>query len=489
MDTVVFLGPSLRLTEAAKILPDAWYAAPCKCGDILRTLRIKPARVLLIDGYFSSTAAPWHKEFLVALEHGVEIYGASSMGAIRAAELQSFGMIGIGRIYTDYASGRLEGDDEVAVAHLDESKGYSALSDALCTIRYTMDSAVTNQLIDQVTAETIVEHARTAFYPSRTFHSAISIVERETKRSFAHLRRWLAEGNVVDQKRSDAKEALEIIRKAPRSVPLSVRTSTTIYIRKLGRWASSTPFERAYHWLPPRERELASAALRSPHLISVMSRLSEHVIVASDVVAETGLRDHAEGAADGEGGELARELTFGWESSQLLGPVGRWLVAQANAIRATRRMHGCLTDILAIKSSLSMSGISTTGTASPMPENDGAMVAKALAIHALIIICLSVHSRRQGLYLRNEWTQGFVCNFWRSVGVASAEDANAFLLRNGWDEVLFNTMMFDLATSCYLIGDQEIHKMSTCDPRYDSPVLCELWNRIFLAIRQQSTRD
>src|SRR5688572_32760283 len=48
---------------------------------------------------------------------GVRVFGAASMGALRAAELQPFGMIGVGQVFQAYRRGHLTDDDEVAVAH------------------------------------------------------------------------------------------------------------------------------------------------------------------------------------------------------------------------------------------------------------------------------------------------------------------------------------------------------------------------------------
>ena len=80
-------------------------------------------------------AAVWHKEILLALERGIEVWGAASMGALRAAELAPFGMRGVGAIYRAFARGALVADDEVAVAHLPAAQGYRAVSDALVNLR------------------------------------------------------------------------------------------------------------------------------------------------------------------------------------------------------------------------------------------------------------------------------------------------------------------------------------------------------------------
>ena len=53
--------------------------------------------------------------------------GASSMGALRAAELSQFGMVGIGEVYQAFKLGRLEDDDEVAIVHGPEGSRLPAI--------------------------------------------------------------------------------------------------------------------------------------------------------------------------------------------------------------------------------------------------------------------------------------------------------------------------------------------------------------------------
>ena len=54
------------------------------------------------------------KKIMHLIDSGVTVIGAASMGALRAAELDAYGMLGVGRIYQMYASGEICGDDEVA---------------------------------------------------------------------------------------------------------------------------------------------------------------------------------------------------------------------------------------------------------------------------------------------------------------------------------------------------------------------------------------
>ena len=92
-----------------------------------------------MDGVFERVPAVWHKEILFALSEGIHVYGAASMGALRAAELDRFGMRGVGEVYRAYADGVLEDDDEVAVAHAGAEDGFRPISDSMVDIRATLE--------------------------------------------------------------------------------------------------------------------------------------------------------------------------------------------------------------------------------------------------------------------------------------------------------------------------------------------------------------
>lgn len=170
MTTLVYVGPTLSADEVRARLPAATVLPPAAVGDILRATRQRGVkRIAIIDGYFERMAAVWHKEILVALERGIAVYGAASMGALRAAELAPWGMIGIGSIYRDYARGTLVADDEVAVAHLPAEYGYRAVSDALVNIRFGLAAAVKAKVIAPPVLPRLVELAQVRFYRERTW--------------------------------------------------------------------------------------------------------------------------------------------------------------------------------------------------------------------------------------------------------------------------------------------------------------------------------
>ena len=138
-DTIpVFAGPSLAGWVAA---PPFSRHAPAAAGDMLRLLDGPPCTVVLIDGVFDSQRSVWHKEILLLMARGFRVVGAASMGALRAAELAPFGMIGHGAIFRAYASDRITADDEVAVSHAPPAVGGAALSVAQVDVRAAIVAA------------------------------------------------------------------------------------------------------------------------------------------------------------------------------------------------------------------------------------------------------------------------------------------------------------------------------------------------------------
>ena len=126
---------------------DADYLPPAGRGDVLRAALRRPRVIAVVDGVFDRAPAVWHKEILFALSEGIHVYGAASMGALRAAELDRFGMRGIGEVYRAYADGSLEDDDEVAVAHGDARDGFRPVSDAMVDVRATLEAAVAEGIV------------------------------------------------------------------------------------------------------------------------------------------------------------------------------------------------------------------------------------------------------------------------------------------------------------------------------------------------------
>ncbi len=261
----VFLGPSLPLTKAQEILPEAFYLPPVKCGDILRVMRLKPEVILIIDGVFEKTAAVWHKEILYALEQGIKVFGASSMGALRAAELERYGMRGVGKVFYDYASGKLTDDDEVAILHGTEATGYQVITDPMVNIRATLESALAQSIVNQETVDTLIYLTKQTFYQRRTLKEiCLSNIDKFKEEEIKRLITWLAQGGYIDQKALDAAELLELIRNSNTAVVPSQNKphlERTIYFRTLQRSMQCQPFIVYKDWLPIQEKVALIARL------------------------------------------------------------------------------------------------------------------------------------------------------------------------------------------------------------------------------------
>jgi hypothetical protein len=206
---IVFLGPSLEREAAEKILP-AEYRPPAKRGDLLRAAEEGATIIGLIDGVFHQESAVAHREILAAVKKGVRVVGASSMGALRAAEMDTLGMTGVGEVYRMYKSGELISDDEVALV-FDPETGFS-LSEPLVNIRFTLKRAEAEGIITGQEHAILLAAARSVFYPQRTYPKIVSAagdsLAMEKRDRFLV---WVKD-HAVDRKRLDAIEALEYIR-------------------------------------------------------------------------------------------------------------------------------------------------------------------------------------------------------------------------------------------------------------------------------------
>ena len=211
MKPVVYTGTSISQNDAQKIL-DADYRPPVRRHDIRRLLKSSPEIIGIIDGVFFDSAAVAHREIIEALKSGIIVVGGGSMGALRASELESYGMIGVGKVFEMYRNGIIEADDEVAVTFDVESN--EALSIPLVNMRMTIEAAKDARLLNSGQAAAIIEIARRLFYPDRNYQNILSesvktgiITDIEKNKLIDFIKI-----NEVDIKRQDAVLVLEKIK-------------------------------------------------------------------------------------------------------------------------------------------------------------------------------------------------------------------------------------------------------------------------------------
>lgn len=218
---ILFSGPSLGNVKkpedmAIDIRP------PCRQGDVYLATLSRPRAIGIVDGYFEGEPSVWHKEILYALSTGIHVLGASSMGALRAAELDSFGMVGIGKIYQAYRDEEIEDDDEVALLHGPVELDSPPLSVPMVNVRATLESAATSGVLSTETAIQLTSYAKDIYYKQRTWDSILEVLRNtdvET-RTIETLKEWLPTGE-IDQKALDAMELLGELTSGSFSTPFN----------------------------------------------------------------------------------------------------------------------------------------------------------------------------------------------------------------------------------------------------------------------------
>lgn len=209
MTAYCFCGPTITSEQVAAIAPGFSCLPPVAHGDLLRLPLQDGDVVLIIDGFYFQAYPVRHKEILDAMARGATVIGASSMGALRAAELGPYGMIGSGLIYQMYVSGTLTADDEVAVVHGESGAGYPALTEALVNIRATLRRARRKGVLDARSEAIILEAASKLAFHERNYPHILAIAE---KHGLDQKTRALFEERLgslrVDLKRRDAVAAV-----------------------------------------------------------------------------------------------------------------------------------------------------------------------------------------------------------------------------------------------------------------------------------------
>jgi hypothetical protein len=204
-DIVVFLGPSLERETAEAEIP-VCILPPAKRGDVTGAVGSGARIITLIDGVFFQDNAVGHREILDALAQGVRVIGSSSMGALRAAELDVLGMEGVGTVYALFRDGVLVSDDEVALV-FDPATG-KALSEPLVNIRCTLKKAVNEKVISPETASVVLDTAAALYFPDRSWEQILETAGARLPAPVIHDLSTFIRTSAVDQKRDDALAAL-----------------------------------------------------------------------------------------------------------------------------------------------------------------------------------------------------------------------------------------------------------------------------------------
>ena len=205
---IIYAGLSIPFDEAKEILDssddiEVTYKRPIQRGDLGQALKEHPDIIAIIDGVFHQNSAVGHKEILNVMKSGIKVFGASSMGALRASELDSLGMVGVGYVYSQYATGEVDSDDDVAV--MLHSESLEALSEPLINMKYVFTNAVSEGILSEDEKDKLLSIAKNTFYPKRNYAKTLqeSSLNDSTKDKLIDFIR-----TSPDIKKEDAKELL-----------------------------------------------------------------------------------------------------------------------------------------------------------------------------------------------------------------------------------------------------------------------------------------
>jgi TfuA protein len=204
-DVVMFVGPSLP----ARLRPQMVECRPpVRRGDLPRLVDrgAVPKRVAIVDGEFHQHLAVSPREILTLLSLGTIVYGSSSMGALRASELWTYGMVGVGRIFQMYRDGEIAADDEVALLYDPESE--LAVSEPLANIRCAVRKLVDDGSLSTRCGDTLITVAAALPYPERRYRTIARIASDTLN---VELESIVPQLRAHDQKRLDALELCTLI--------------------------------------------------------------------------------------------------------------------------------------------------------------------------------------------------------------------------------------------------------------------------------------
>ena len=213
---IAFAGPSLPQSPDLTwkpLLEEVQIRPPAQDGDITAALDEEPQVLVLLDGYYFDgcdhlVPAVKPQELLSALDAGVQIIGAASMGAIYATELNQYGIVGVGQVFEWFRDGILQGNDELIILHLPQEFGYQGITVAVVEVRYALQQLVGDRVLSSTDAQLLIEAIKAQPFTERSLDVILQLACSLLDKTTSELLRLALASNSV--KRSDAKLALQL---------------------------------------------------------------------------------------------------------------------------------------------------------------------------------------------------------------------------------------------------------------------------------------
>jgi hypothetical protein len=170
LDCFLFAGPTLfGMRGAARVLSDdIVLLPPARRGDIAALVSAHvPSSIVIADGLFERCLSVGHAEIRGAVERGWEVWGVSSLGAVRAYEMRACGVRGFGAVYGMFFRCADFQDDEVALRHGAEPP-FKAFSEPLIHLRVALEHLVSVRLLDERVQQDVISRLKSLWYGART---------------------------------------------------------------------------------------------------------------------------------------------------------------------------------------------------------------------------------------------------------------------------------------------------------------------------------
>ncbi len=165
MKALIFAGPSISdSSELGDKYKNFIFLPPAGHSDLISNVEFyKPDIVGLIDDYAGNWESVWHNELVYILEMGIKVFGAAGVGAIRAYELEKYGIKGVGKVFEHYKLCKTISDSDV-ICLFNQNNNFLRLTEPMVNINFTLDSL---QLTDELKSK-ITSLIREIYWKQRT---------------------------------------------------------------------------------------------------------------------------------------------------------------------------------------------------------------------------------------------------------------------------------------------------------------------------------
>jgi len=157
------LPPEVFAQAGVRLLP------PVRRGDVPRHAAAseRPGVMIVCDGVFQVAPAVSHQELCEVMDAGCQVWGVSSLGAIRAHELRAEGMHGFGEVFEMFARFEDFTDDEMCLLHCPEPP-YFPLTEPLVNLRHALDRQGEALGLAPSAAQAVIEVLSALWFGDRT---------------------------------------------------------------------------------------------------------------------------------------------------------------------------------------------------------------------------------------------------------------------------------------------------------------------------------